>query len=110
MLQAIRRNSEHHLALVNDVLDLSKIEADRMEIATPTDVPGEVAKDVVGEMLNRGRRPSSSRSGGRSRTHSPDGVAARPDPVRQVLLNLVGNAIKFTDEGGASWCATTGAA
>ena len=97
-VETIHRNAEHLLALVSDVLDLSKIEATRMEIArVPTDV-SKVAHDVVA-MLGG---PVARRTLDMKVECDPDVpplLSVDPVRYRQVLLNLVGNAIKFTNEG-----------
>ena len=100
-LQAIRRNGAHLLELVSDVLDLSKIEAGRMSAEQiVTDLPRVVA-DAVSMS-----RPSAIE---RRLTLSLDFVTPLPrtgltDPLRlrQILVNLIGNAIKFTDRGSVS--------
>ena len=102
-VETIHRNAEHLLALVSDVLDLSKIEATRMEIApVPTDV-GRVAEDVV-KMLGGpvARRTLDLRV--ETDPDVPPLLLVDPVRYRQVLLNLVGNAIKFTQQGSVVIC------
>ncbi len=97
-LDAISACGAHLLDLINDVLDLSKIEAGRMDVeAVPSDV-NQVAIDlkyVIGERTQR--------KGLRFTTHIGHEVPARVvldgRHVRQVLLNLLGNAVKFTPQG-----------
>jgi PAS domain S-box-containing protein len=97
-LDAISACGAHLLDLINDVLDLSKIEAGRMDVeAVPSDV-NQVAIDlkyVIGERAQR--------KGLRFTTHIGPEVPARVvldgRHVRQVLLNLLGNAVKFTPQG-----------
>jgi signal transduction histidine kinase/CheY-like chemotaxis protein len=101
MAGTIRRNGEHLLALVGDILDLSKIEAGRVEIERiPTD-PVACVRDVI-DLLS----PEATR---RDLTlqfdvgpDMPAAVGLDPTRFRQVVLNLVGNAIKFTEEGGVA--------
>ena len=99
MLQAIRRNSEHLLSLVNDVLDLSRIEADRVELERIPTSPTEVVDDVFRMM-----KPRAEEKGLELALEVdgdlPDLVSLDPTRLRQILINLVGNAIKFTDQGG----------
>ncbi|MEM7263950.1 MAG: ATP-binding protein [Planctomycetota bacterium] len=94
----IRRNGEHLLSLLNDILDLSKFEAGRMEIDPSTCRIMDVVQDVTLLMAQR------ARSSGLDFTVTvesdlPQFVRTDPTRLRQVLLNLVGNAIQFTPVG-----------
>ncbi len=84
--------------LLNDVIDFSKIEAGRLEFSPePTD-PGALLESVAGLL-----RPQSASRGLWLNTHvAPDIGWASVDPVRvrQILFNLIGNAVKFTLTGG----------
>lgn len=94
----IKRNGEHLLTLLNDVLDLSKIEAGRMSVERLPCAPCEIVDDVVALMRPR----ITARGVQLSVTHDPDAprfLVIDPTRIRQILLNLVGNAIKFTHEG-----------
>jgi signal transduction histidine kinase/ActR/RegA family two-component response regulator len=97
--RAIRRNSEHLLALINDVLDLSKIEAGGMRVETvPTD-----ALRVVVDCIAALRPAAHERSlelHAVLRGEVPAVVHTDPHRLRQILTNLLGNAIKFTAHGG----------
>ncbi len=100
-VDVIRRNGRHLLSVVDDILDLSRIEAGRLELErVPVDV-AELAADVV-ELL----RPRAEERGlALAVEHegpSPGLVASDPVRLRQILVNLVGNAIRFTDEGGVT--------
>ncbi len=87
------------LTLINDVLDLSKIEAGRVEVsAVPIDVAATAAQAC--KLL----ASAAARKSVRLVNRVPDGVlfaAADPDRLRQVVVNLVSNAVKFTPEGGS---------
>jgi signal transduction histidine kinase len=93
----IQTNGRHLLRLINDVLDLSKIEAERMELA--------LGDYMVEDLLETVRASLRSLAFEKSLefviTTSPELPLARGDPKRltQCLLNLVGNAMKFTREG-----------
>jgi signal transduction histidine kinase len=97
-LKDIHASGQHLLSLINDILDLSKIEAGRMEVElTDFDLPAAMDNAVT---LVRER---ASRKGVTVRMAVGAGVGGiRGDErkVRQVLLNLLSNAIKFTPEGG----------
>jgi CheY-like chemotaxis protein len=97
-LEAISKCGSQLLDLINDVLDLSKIEAGRLEIEeAPTDLSRLVAdlRYVVMEAAERkGLRLAMSIDG-----EVPGAVVLDARHLRQVLLNLVGNAIKFTRAG-----------
>jgi PAS domain S-box-containing protein len=94
----IRRNGEQLLGIINDVLDLSRIDAGKLCVEhVPTD-----AREVVADVLRlMGVRATAK--GLRVESEVMPGVprAVLSDPVRvhQVLLNLVSNAVKFTDRG-----------
>jgi PAS domain S-box-containing protein len=97
-LDAISTCGSHLLDLINDVLDLSKIEAERMDIeATPCDLR-QVAIDlryVIEERAQRKGLLFAVEIG----ADVPPRVALDGRHLRQVLLNLLGNAVKFTPEG-----------
>jgi len=89
--------SRNLLALVNDVLDFSKLEAGQLEIKPKPGDPAECGRDVVELFLAQAQAKALSlRFSGRG---LPGHVMADFDRVRQVLMNLVGNAVKFTDAG-----------
>ncbi|GGF26523.1 hypothetical protein GCM10011611_35720 [Aliidongia dinghuensis] len=86
------------LALVNDILDFSKIEAGRLELeSVPVDLRA-IVRDCEALM-----RPAATAKGLALRTHVdvsvPDWLASDPVRLRQVILNLLTNAVKFTDVG-----------
>ncbi|QDT15695.1 PAS domain S-box protein [Alienimonas californiensis] len=104
----IRRNGEHLLRLINDVLDLAKIEAGKLSIDR---VPYSAARlaDELADLM----RPRAESGGMRLETRVAPELAGRavlgdPVRVRQILLNLLGNAAKFTARGGATGGAATG--
>jgi len=97
-LHTIRRNGEHLLAIINDILDISKIEAGKMTVEhVPTD-PAQLVEDVVSLLRVRaaGKGVTIRRS---FLTRVPRTFLCDPTRLRQVLMNLAGNAVKFTEVG-----------
>jgi two-component system, sensor histidine kinase len=97
-LATIQRNGEHLLAIINDILDISKIEARRMSVECIPCSPLQVVADVNSLMHVRA---SAKGLALRVEFHTPIPETIQTDPtrVRQILLNLIGNAIKFTEVG-----------
>jgi signal transduction histidine kinase/CheY-like chemotaxis protein len=97
-LQIIRRNGEHLLELINEVLDLSKIEAGKLIVQPVCCDPGPIVREV--EQLMRLRAASKQLELiVELDSDVPPSVCCDPFRLRQILVNLVGNAIKFTDRG-----------
>jgi signal transduction histidine kinase len=99
-LEKIRASGVNLLALVNDILDLSKIEAGKMELdEAPVDLPGLAAE--LGDLFV----PIAAKGANEVRIAlAPDLPALRTDggKLRQILVNLLSNACKFTDGGVVS--------
>lgn len=98
-LEVIGDSGGHLLGLINDVLDLSKIEAGRMEVdPVPVHLP-ELLEGVIATLRARADLKGISLEL-RVEPTVPEGVVVDDKRLRQVLLNLVGNAVKFTERGG----------
>lgn len=98
-LQTILRNGEHLLSIVNDILDLSKIEAGRFEVSNLECDPRALIENVAADLRERA---AAKRLILDIAFEGPLPRRIRTDPLRlrQILINLVGNAIKFTACGG----------
>src|SRR5262249_11181047 len=98
-LGMIKRNGELLLRIVDDILDLSKIESDKIDVGLAPCSLSQVAADVVGLMRVRSEEKGLSLCVNYD-TQVPETVRTDPVCLRQILINLVGNAIKFTERGG----------
>ena len=98
-LARIRRSQRHLLALVNDVLNFARLEAGRVEWQI-TDVSVDDTLQVVEALI---RPQLEAKRITYTREECDDGLAVRADAekLRQILVNLLGNAWKFTDAGGS---------
>jgi signal transduction histidine kinase/CheY-like chemotaxis protein/HPt (histidine-containing phosphotransfer) domain-containing protein len=96
--RTIVRNGQHLLELINDLLDLSKIEAGKMQLERLDFSPVQLAADVLSIMRVRAdSRGLPLRL--KFLTPMPRTIKSDPTRLRQILINLIGNAIKFTDRG-----------
>ncbi len=97
----IRTSADALLSLINDLLDFSKLEAGRMELERLVFEPREVVESVL-DLLGDHARKKGIELGVAFDGDVPELVEGDPNRLRQVLLNLVGNAIKFTEQGSVS--------
>ncbi|MEX2207409.1 MAG: ATP-binding protein, partial [Myxococcota bacterium] len=97
-LATIRRNGTHLLSLINGILDLSRIEAGKLEAAREPCAPLAIVAEVSSLL-----RPQAQASGLAFETvvvsAIPEIIASDRTRLRQILINLVGNALKFTERG-----------
>jgi len=96
-VRMINASGKHLLTLINDVLDLSKIEADRMDVERSVFDPGDVLREVAALLQPIAREKEVGLN-----IALPDErgtIESDAGKIRQILLNLVGNALKFTAEG-----------
>jgi signal transduction histidine kinase/ActR/RegA family two-component response regulator len=97
-LRDILSSGQHLLALLNEILDLSKVEAGRMEVALSTFSVAAAVEYAVSMVRERAARHSITVS--QSIAPSVDQLTSDELRVRQVLVNLLSNAVKFTHDGG----------
>jgi len=91
-------SGEALLTIINDILDFSKIEAGKMELELIDFSPTQITEDVVELLAERAHRKGLELAS-RIDPAVPFAVKGDPHRLRQILLNLVGNAIKFTERG-----------
>jgi PAS domain S-box-containing protein len=97
-MATVRRNGEHLLQLINDILDLSKIESGKMAMDLgPCHLPSTVA-DVASMMRPRAEQHRNTLEV-RYTGPLPETIHTDGNRLRQVIVNLVGNAVKFTENG-----------
>jgi len=98
-VQTMRDSAETLLALLNDILDYSKLEAGKVQIEEIVFAPAQVVKDVVGLF-----QPQASAKGlvlaAVMQPSLPSWIRGDPLRIKQILSNLISNAIKFTAAGG----------
>jgi signal transduction histidine kinase len=100
-MQTLRSSAEVLLSLVNDVLDFSKIEAGKLSLETIDYTPGILVEEVVRILGSRAKEKNITLSQ-RISPEIPALALGDPNRVRQVLLNLASNAVKFTSKGSVS--------
>ncbi|MFZ4572921.1 MAG: PAS domain-containing hybrid sensor histidine kinase/response regulator [Phycisphaerales bacterium] len=97
-INTIRRNGDHLIQVINDLLDLSKIEAGRMAVDSIAASPAEVVRDVV-SILHAKAWDKCIALNITLDSDLPDAVTTDPTRLRQILLNLVSNAIRWSRQG-----------
>jgi PAS domain S-box-containing protein len=97
-IQNISRSGEHLLGMINEILDLSKMEAGRMHVVMQDFNPRDMVLDLAGMFEYR-----AAAKGLAFRVDEvellPGSIRSDPSKIRQILINLIGNAVKFTPEG-----------
>ena len=104
-LNAIFNSGRHLLTLINDILDLAKIEARRLEIHPQEVALPQFLQGVV-DMMKMSAQQKQIRLLYKPDPHLPPIIKADEKRLRQVLLNLLGNAVKFTEDGSVTFRAT----
>jgi PAS domain S-box-containing protein len=97
-IETIRRNGEHLLSIINDILDLSKIEAEKMTVEAVATDASQVVHGVASLMQVKAAE-RHLRICTRFETPIPSVITSDPLRLQQILVNVVGNAIKFTESG-----------
>jgi PAS domain S-box-containing protein len=98
-LNTIHSSGKHLLELINDILDLSKVEAGRIEVERIECAPYTIISELVNILGVKAREKGISLSF-EADGELPEFIQTDPARFRQIITNLVGNAIKFTDQGG----------
>ncbi len=97
-VRTIQRNANHLLTIINDILDVSKIEAGRMTVERISTNTAEAIRDVVSligpQATERGLDVRLSYE-----SAMPETILSDPTRLQQILLNLMSNAVKFTEHG-----------
>lgn len=97
-IDIMTRNGQGLSVIIDDILDLSKVEAGHLSLEYTDIVPGEICEDVVSLLRVKAKQKDLSLEY-IVEDSTPSTLIADPTRVRQILLNLVGNAIKFTQFG-----------
>lgn len=97
--ETLRASSETLLSIINDILDYSKFEAGRVELESTSVTVNSLVQDVL-RVLDGQARSKQLHLRSEIDPRVPPTISADPGRLKQVLLNLVGNALKFTSEGG----------
>ncbi len=100
-IDTVLRNGEHLLRLINDILDLSKIEAGRFGVEQTACYPVEVVADVQ-DLVEIRARAKNLAFRVEYTGSVPETIQSDATRLRQILVNLIGNAIKFTDAGSVT--------
>ncbi|MGD9646816.1 MAG: ATP-binding protein [Pirellulales bacterium] len=100
-IETIRRNGHHLLKIINDVLDFSRVDAGKMKLDLRSVSPRDLVDEVITLLL-----PQAECKGlklvGKFDPAVPDVVETDPTRLRQILVNIVGNALKFTERGSVT--------
>ena len=100
-LYAIKRNGSHLIAILNDILDIAKVEAGRLSVEQDRFYLLQIIEDVVALMRIHATE-KDLRLDLEYEPPVPETIEGDPTRLKQVLLNLVGNALKFTERGSVT--------
>ncbi len=97
-LQSIHDNGQHLLNVINDVLDIAKLEASKMEVERIQVPPTILINDVL-TLLRSKAEEKSLKLDVEYASPLPELIETDPTRLKQILMNLIGNAIKYTEQG-----------
>jgi len=97
-LETIHASGNHLLQLINDLLDISKIEADKIEVESMACEPARIAQEVMSTLETKAAQKGVEFDL-RILGLIPRSITSDPTRLRQILTNIVGNAVKFTEQG-----------
>jgi PAS domain S-box-containing protein len=100
-LDTIHSSGKHLLELINDILDLAKVESGRLEVESVGCAPHALVREVV-DVLNVRAQEKGAYLRFECAGQIPESVQTDPVRLRQIVTNLIGNAIKFTEKGGVT--------
>ena len=97
-LKTIYRNSKHLVNIINDILDLSKIEADKLQVESIEFSPAKMMQEVE-QLMSIQAKEKSIELKFINNYPLPEKICSDPTRLKQVLFNLISNAIRFTEQG-----------
>ena len=97
-LDLVKKSADHLLSLINEILDFSKIEAGKLDLEEVDFSIRETLGDALVTLAPRAYQRGLELAG-RVSPEVPDALRGDPGRIRQIVVNLIGNAIKFTDSG-----------
>ncbi|MBX2852066.1 MAG: response regulator [Phycisphaeraceae bacterium] len=97
-VRTIRRNGEYLLTIINDILDVSKIEAGQMTVESIPTNPAGIVEELI-QFVGERAKGKGVAIESVYETPVPESIQSDPVRLRQILMNLLGNAIKFTEIG-----------
>ena len=105
-LTTVKNSGEHLLSMINEILDLSKIEAGQMTLQFTDMVLSTFLKSLT-DMIRVRAEQKGIMFSYKPEPGLPEGIRADAKRLREVLLNLLGNAVKFTDQGSVTFRVTS---
>jgi PAS domain S-box-containing protein len=97
-LAIVERNGQHLLRLIDEILDLTKVEAQRMDIYKAECSVSAIVRDVM-NLLGHSAREKGLNLCVKTAPDTPDTITTDPARLKQILVNIIGNAVKFTEKG-----------